>query len=215
MFTGIVEEMGIIEKVVPGKLMHLSVRAQKVLGGSQVGDSINVNGVCLTITSLSRGRVTFDIIKETQDKANLKILKPGDGVNLERAMSVDSRFGGHIVSGHIDGQGTIKNKKSKQGEYLLEIQADRSIISHLVPKGSICVDGASLTIIDVFLKHFTIGFIPHTLKNTTLGFKEPKDKVNLEVDILSKYVFRYFESKASESPKISLEYLRRQGFGDI
>ena len=221
MFTGLVEEMGIVEKIVPGKLMRIIVRVQKVNDQTKMGDSISVNGVCLTVTSIDKERLSFDVMKETQKKANFTLLRPGDGVNLERAMSANARFGGHIVSGHIDGVGVVRSKKSREGEFMLEIEADTQIISHLVPKGSICVDGVSLTVVGVHKQYFSIGFIPHTLKNTTLGFKEVGGRVNLEVDILSKYVFRYFQTKDSNTGKktapksdITESYLRSQGFGD-
>ncbi|MFH1061724.1 MAG: riboflavin synthase [Candidatus Omnitrophota bacterium] len=214
MFTGIVEEMGIVEKIMHGNLMQLVLRAQKVLEQTKIGDSINVNGACLTVISLANQRVTFEIMKETQEKANFKTLKTGDKVNLERAMSANSRFDGHLVSGHIDGPGQIKTKTAKSGGFILEIEADKNLITYLVPKGSICIDGVSLTIVAVHPGYFSVGFIPHTLKNTTLGTKEPQDKVNLEVDVLAKYVFRYLDNQGKSGSQISENYLRKLGFGE-
>ncbi|MFH1459986.1 MAG: riboflavin synthase [Candidatus Omnitrophota bacterium] len=214
MFTGIIEELGIIEKVVPGKLMHFVVRAQTVLKATNIGESISVNGVCLTVVNLDKKRVEFDVMQETQERSSLKFLKVGVGVNLERAIAVNSRFGGHIVSGHIDGMGMVKSKISRSGEVLLEIQAEPDVIRFLVPRGSIAIDGVSLTLVNVYENYFSVALIPHTLKNTTLGFKENKDMVNLENDILSKYIFRYLEQQGKGSSKLSEGYLNSLGFGE-
>ncbi len=214
MFTGIVEEMGIVEKIVKGKLMHLVLRAETVLRDTKIGDSINANGVCLTVVNLDKKRIAFDVMKETQETANLKFLKVGEGVNLERAMSANSRFGGHIVSGHIDGVGVVRKKIKGADEFWLQIEADKTLIAYLVNKGSIAIDGVSLTVVDVRKNSFGAALIPHTLKNTTLGFKEVKNKVNLEIDMLSKYVFRYFEKQKDNSPKLSKDYLKKMGYID-
>ncbi len=212
MFTGIVEEMGIVEKIVRGKLMHLVIRAEIVLGETKIGDSINVNGVCLTVVSLDKKRIAFDVMKETQQKTNLKLLKAGECVNLERAMKANSRFGGHIVSGHTDGIGIVRKKIRGSDEFWLQIEADENLIFFLVNKGSIAVDGVSLTIAEVKESSFSVALIPHTLKCTTLGFKEENNKVNLEVDMLSKYVFRYFEKQKDSSGKLSRGYLKKMGY---
>ena len=211
MFTGIVEEMGIVEKIVKGRLMHLVIRADKVLSETKIGDSINVNGVCLTLVNLDKKRIAFDVMKETQEKANFKVLKVGEEVNLERAMSANSRFGGHIVSGHIDGVGILRKKIKGTDEFWLQIQAKKNLTEYLINKGSIAIDGVSLTIVEVKKNYFTVALIPHTLKSTTLGFKEENNKVNLEVDMLSKYVFRYFENQ-KDGPKITKGYLKKMGY---
>ena len=150
-------------------------------------------------------------MKETQEKANLKLLKVGEGVNLERAMSAGSRFGGHIVSGHIDGVGILRKKIKGTDEFWLQIEADKSLIGYLVNKGSIAIDGVSLTIVDVKKNNFSVALIPHTLKSTTLGFKEENNKVNLEIDILSKYVFRCLENQKG-GQKITKGYLKKMGY---
>ena len=212
MFTGIVEEMGIVEKIVRGRLMHLVIRAEKVLRETKIGDSINVNGVCLTVVDLDKRRVAFDVMRETQEKANFKLLKVGEGVNLERAMSANSRFGGHIVSGHIDGMGIVRKKIKGTEEFWLQIEADKNLVKFLVAKGSIAIDGVSLSIVDVKKNSFTVALIPHTIKSTTLGFKQENNKVNLEVDVFSKYVFRYFEKQKENRPKISKNYLKEMGY---
>ncbi|MFH2138882.1 MAG: riboflavin synthase [Candidatus Omnitrophota bacterium] len=215
MFTGIIEKIGIVEKIVKGKLMHLVIRADKVLRETIPGDSICVNGVCLTVTNLDNGRIGFDVMGESQEKATFKYLKVGDGVNLERALRADSRLGGHIVSGHIDGMGSVR-KKLKQGETVIfQINAEDNVIAYLVPKGSITVDGVSLTVIDVYKDYFSVGIIPHTLKSTILRLKEPKEKVNLEVDILAKYVFRFFETRKENKPSsLTKGNLNSLGFVD-
>jgi len=212
MFTGIVEEIGTVERIVSGRLMHLVVRADKVLSETKLGDSINVNGVCLTVVNIDKKHVGFDVMKETQEKSNFKTLKSGGGVNLERAMSANSRFGGHIVSGHVDGVGILRKKIKGADESELQIEAEKDLIAFLVDKGSIAIDGVSLTIVEVKKNYFTVALIPHTLKSTTLGFKEEANKVNLEIDMLSKYVFRYFEKQKSGSPELSKGYLKKMGY---
>jgi len=214
MFTGIVEEIGIVEKAIKGKLMHLVIRAQKVLPQTKLGDSINVNGVCLSVVNLDKKHFEFDVMAQSQSNTNLSILKAGDGVNLERALSVNSRLGGHTVSGHIDGLGIVKEKIKKQDEFWLNINAGKDILSYLVHKGSVAIDGVSLTVVDVAKNYFSVALIPHTLKNTTLSFKEPKAKLNLEVDMLSKYVFKYFEKQKTSGSKVSESYLKKMGFDE-
>ncbi|MCG2711010.1 MAG: riboflavin synthase [Candidatus Omnitrophica bacterium] len=212
MFTGIVEEMGIVEKIDRGTLMHLIIRADKVLSKTKIGDSINVNGICLTAVNLDKKRVAFDVMKETQEKANLKLLKVGERVNLERAMSANARFGGHIISGHIDGVGIVRKRIKGSDEFWLHIEAEKNLTAFLVDKGSIAIDGVSLSVVEVKKNSFSVALIPHTLKSTTLGFKQENNKVNLEVDMLSKYVFRYFEKQKDSKPKLSKEYLKKMGY---
>ncbi len=214
MFTGIVEEMGIIQKVVKGKLMHIIIRAQTVLKETNIGDSINVNGVCLTVVNLDKKSIAFDVMRETQEHANFNSLKIGDGVNLERALNVNSRLGGHIVSGHIDGVGIVRKKVKQREDFWLQISADKEIMSFLVPKGSIAIDGVSLTIFDVYRDYFSVALIPHTLKTTNLDFKETKTRVNLEVDMFAKYIFRYLEGQGKEASKLSEGRLRSLGFDE-
>ena len=214
MFTGIVEEIGIVEKIVKDRLMHLVCRAETVLTGTKMGDSISVNGVCLTVVNLEKGNVAFDVMKESQEKATFKFLKAGDRVNLERALKADSRLGGHMVSGHIDGIGTVKKKSKSAETVILQIEAPKTVLQYLVPKGSIAIDGVSLTVIDVKKDFFSVGLIPHTLKTTNLRFKESKTMVNLEVDVLGKYVFRFFESQQSEKSGVTEQNLQDLGFTD-
>lgn len=216
MFTGIIEEIGRIEKVEYRAITRLVVSAKVILTDSKVGDSINVNGVCLTIVKKDTGKLVFEVMGETKDKTTFKSVKNGDKVNMERAMLSGARFGGHIVSGHIDGVGEIEKREDKKDETRITIKADRSIVSYLVSKGSVAIDGVSLTVAGVGQNSFIVCLIPHTLKNTILGFKKNKDKVNLEADILSKYVAVHLNKQQgidSRDSKITEVYLKKMGFG--
>jgi len=214
MFTGIVEEIGVVDKITSGKMARLAVRAQIVPEGTKAGDSINVNGVCLTVVAVDKKHIAFDVMPETRTKANLGALKSGEPVNLERALGAASRFGGHIVSGHVDAQGVVRKNKQQRDDCRLEIEADKSVLAFLVPKGSITIDGVSLTVIDVKKSYFDVGVIPYTLKNTTLGFKKPGARVNLEIDMLAKYVFRYLEQQGKTGTVMTADYLKSLGFDE-
>lgn len=214
MFTGIIEEMGIVEKVVKGKLMHLVLQTQSTIKETKMGDSINVNGVCLTVVTMDKQSLSIDVMRETQERTNLNLLKVGDGVNLERALSVSSRLGGHIVTGHIDGVGFVRKKIKQKDEFWLEINAETQVRRYIVPQCSIAVDGVSLTVTTVNKECFNVALIPHTLKTTNLGFKEEKSKLNLEVDLFAKYVFRYLETKTPDKTGISKNHLKNLGFID-
>ena len=210
MFTGIIEEIGTVRRVSDGRL-ELSVK--KVLEGTKVGDSIAVNGVCLTVTSLDGTGFTADVMPETLRRSNLGSLKSGDRVNTERAMAADGRFGGHIVSGHIDGTGTVISKKNEGNAVWVKIEADRQILSLIVEKGSIAIDGISLTVAALDEKSFSVSVIPHTGEETTLLSRRPGDKVNLENDIIGKYVRRLMEISASKSEsRITEDFLKKYGF---
>ena len=188
MFTGIVEEKGIAERIVKGAAGSIFVRAKKVLEGTKIGDSIAVNGVCLTVTSFTPGGFTADIMPETFRRSNLGRLRPGDSVNLERAMAAGGRFGGHIVSGHIDGTGTIRSVKKEKNATWVEIETPPALLRHMVEKGSVAIDGISLTIAAVTEDSFSVSLIPHTGSETTLLSKKAGKPVNLETDIIAKYV---------------------------
>ncbi|MBU0634674.1 MAG: riboflavin synthase [Candidatus Omnitrophica bacterium] len=216
MFTGIIEEIGRIEKVQQSAMTRLTVSADVILADVKVGDSINVNGVCLTIVKKEAGKLTFEVMGQTKDETTFKSISKGDKVNLERAMTSGGRFGGHIVSGHIDGVGEIERREDKKDETRLTIKADRNIILYLVSRGSVAVDGVSLTVACVNRDSFTVCLIPHTLKNTVLGFKKNKDKVNLEADILSKYAAVHLNKQQgtdARDSKITEVYLKKMGFG--
>lgn len=189
MFTGIIEEIGSVKRVsVGGKSGSIEIAAKKVLEGTKVGDSIAVNGVCLTVTSLGSSSFTADVMAETLRRSSLGSLSLGNGVNLERAMAADGRFGGHLVSGHIDGTGTISKMQKEENAVWVHIQANSEILNLIVEKGSIAIDGISLTVAGVSDSEFSVSVIPHTAKETTLLSKKAGDIVNLENDIIGKYV---------------------------
>jgi riboflavin synthase len=218
MFTGIIEEIGLVEGIKKtGEAFVLSINAKKVLEGVQLGDSIAVNGVCLTVTSFSNSRFTVDVMPETVKATSLKDVNKGSRVNLERAMAADGRFGGHFVSGHVDGTGIIKNKKPFENAVYYEIEAPEEVLKFIILKGSIAVDGTSLTIFGLSEETFTISLIPHTLSETVLGFKGQGDIVNLECDMIGKYVGHFLTSRSIQDnpPKksiITAQFLEENGF---
>ncbi len=188
MFTGIIEEVGVIRALtMSGHSGEISIRADKVLEQTKIGDSIAVNGICLTVTSLSADGFTADIMPETVSRSSMKAAAAGDRVNLERAMAADGRFGGHIVSGHIDGTGTIREMDRDENAVWVRIQAGPEILRYIVEKGSITIDGISLTVARVTGQDFSVSIIPHTGEETTLLSRREGDTVNLETDIIAKY----------------------------
>lgn len=189
MFTGIVEEIGTLRQVISGSSSgSIRISAKKVLENTKIGDSIAVNGVCLTVTSLSSDGFTADVMPETLRRTNLGSLKSGAPVDLERAMAADGRFGGHLVSGHIDGTGTIVSLKNEGNAVWVQIKAPGPILQLIVEKGSITIDGISLTVASVSEDSFQVSVIPHTGSETILLRKKVGDMVNLENDIVAKYV---------------------------
>ena len=194
MFTGIVEEIGTLKKIVWGAHSAvLSIQARHVLSDAAVGDSIAVNGICLTVTSLSPSGFTTDVMHETLNRSSLKGAKPGMHVNLERAMAADGRFGGHIVSGHIDGTGQIESMRREENAVWVTIACTDKILDLIVEKGSICIDGISLTVAAVTNRNFSVSVIPHTGEETTLLKKKAGDPVNLENDIVGKYIQKFVD----------------------
>ncbi|MFF5898842.1 riboflavin synthase [Streptomyces argenteolus] len=191
MFTGIVEELGevtAVEKLDDASRFRL--RGPVVTDGAKHGDSIAVNGVCLTVVDLAENEFTADVMAETLERSSLGALAPGSRVNLERPMALGGRLGGHIVQGHVDGTGTIVDRTVSENWEIVKISLPAGLTRYVVEKGSITVDGVSLTVVDAAPDHFTISLIPTTLALTTLGIKKPGDPVNLEVDVLAKYVER-------------------------
>lgn len=189
MFTGIVEECGTVLGVLKNSVSgSLQIQASTVLEGTKTGDSIAVNGVCLTVTKLTKSSFTADVMAETFRRTNLGNLGKNSRVNLERAMAADGRFGGHIVSGHIDGTGVISRIKEEGNAVWIYISAPQSILNLIVEKGSVAVDGISLTVAAVSDKEFAVSVIPHTRENTALSGKKTGAVVNLENDIIGKYV---------------------------
>lgn len=189
MFTGIIEEVGKLRYVnMGGRTGEIFLSARKVLEGTKIGDSIAVNGVCLTVTRMSPDGFAADVMPETLRRSNLGALRPGDPVDLERALSASGRLGGHIVSGHIDGTGTITEMRREQNAVWVRIQAEPEILRLIVEKGSIAIDGISLTVAAVSGTDFQVSIIPHTGSETILLGKKTGDTVNLENDIIGKYV---------------------------
>jgi len=221
MFTGIVEEKGKVRYIqLTGESGVLAIKAKKVLEGTKIGDSIAVNGVCLTVTSLQPDGFTADVMAETLRRSSLGDCKSGSSVNLERAMAADGRFGGHIVSGHIDGTGSIRSMIREENAIWVSIKTPPQILRLIVEKGSICIDGISLTVAMVDEEGFQVSVIPHTGEETILLEKVPGDSVNLENDVIGKYVerllgFRKSEEKSKEAQKssnITMEFLEEYGF---
>lgn len=188
MFTGIIEEIGVIRSLsMSGRSGEISIRAKQVLEQTKIGDSIAVNGICLTVTSLRPDGFTADVMPETVSRSSLKNASAGDRVNLERAMAADGRFGGHIVSGHIDGTGVIREMSRDENAVWVRIEAGSDILRYIVEKGSITIDGISLTVAAVTDQDFSVSIIPHTGEETTLLSRQPGGTVNLETDIIAKY----------------------------
>lgn len=200
MFTGIIVEMGKVMAVEKrGGILNLSVRSGEVIKDSRIGYSISVNGVCLTVVDIKDSDMRFELSEETLRASNLGLLKLGDSVNLEPSIRAGSRLGGHFVLGHVDGVGKIKSKTQMGDAFKLEIRISEDIMNFLVEKGSVAVDGISLTVVDILKDSFTVVIIPHTAILTTLGFKGPSDTVNVEVDIIGKYVSRLLRKGRKDS----------------
>lgn len=217
MFTGIIEEIGQIESVQKGsKSAVLHIRCNEVLDGTRVGDSIAVNGVCLTVTSMNNRGYTADVMAETLERSSLGSLKSGSRVNLERAMPADGRFGGHIVAGHIDGTGTIVEISKDETAVWYRVRTEPDILRYIVEKGSITIDGISLTVARMSREDFSVSIIPHTQGNTTLADRRTGDIVNLETDIIGKYIEKLLQPKEPEQEqdgsKLTLEFLAEHGF---
>jgi len=206
MFTGIVEETGTLERF---NRNQMSFNACIVIEGMEIGGSIAVNGVCLTVTSFNRNNFTVEIMPETLARSNLGLLKPGDRVNLERPLQISKPLGGHFVQGHIDGTGTIKTLNPVNGATIVTVSAPGNIMQYVVEKGFIAVDGISLTVADCTSEEFKLSIVGHSLNNTTLGLRKPGQAVNIEVDILAKYVEKMLKP---DQGKITLEYLSEHGF---
>ena len=217
MFTGIVEEIGTIKKVEKGaKSSKLTIEGAKIFDDLKLGDSVAVNGVCLTVTEYTKNTFTADVMNETLSRSNLGDLKNGSRVDLERAMAADGRFGGHIVSGHIDGTGRIVKTEKDDIAVWYTIAADKKIMKYIIEKGSVTIDGISLTVAKVTDTDFSVSIIPHTAKETVLGFKKAGDTVNLENDVVGKYIehFLNFDDKSvpEKNTGITKDFLLNAGF---
>lgn len=211
MFTGIIEEVGSIRHIRMGSASCVvTVAASRVLEDVRIGDSIAVNGTCLTVCRFDGGSFSADVMPETMRRTNLGRLSPGDRVNLERAMAANGRFGGHIVSGHIDGTGMVSALHREDNAVWVTIAADRDLLRYIVKKGSIAIDGISLTVARVTDGDFSVSVIPHTGEETTLLHRTPGDIVNLECDVIAKYVEKLLGK--AERGGISAQFLADHGF---
>ena len=216
MFAGIVEEMGavkLLEKSMAGT--RLTILAKAVMDDLPIGASVSVNGACLTVIKRNDKEFTVDVSPETMTVTNLGKLAAGSPVNLERAMKLNERIGGHLVAGHVDGVGTIRERHQEGNGTVITIEAPSEILRYCIPKGSITVDGVSLTINEVTGRSFSVMIIPHTAKVTTLGIKQQEDSVNLESDLIGKYVERLLQERGQLPPKSELvidrDYLQKRG----
>ncbi len=214
-FTGIVEEIGRVKQINRGKQsFQISIQAAKVLDDVKLGDSMAVNGVCLTVTESTVSQFTADVMPETYNRTTLKSLSSGSPVNLERALRLADRLGGHLVQGHVDGIGTIINKAPRDIAIIYRIKAEPDILRYIVAKGSIAVDGVSLTVIEVSQESFTVSLIPHTAELTVLSEKRAGDRVNLETDVVGRYVEKLLMGSDKEKNRkgIDYSYLAENGF---
>lgn len=214
MFTGIVEEVGQVRRITRGAHSAvIEIAAHSVLEGTKIGDSIAVNGICLTVTALSPQSFSADVMHETLDRSSLAGLASGSRVNLERALAVGSRFGGHIVSGHVDGTGRITRMRRDDNAVWVTVACDAALLRYIVEKGSIAIDGVSLTVADVTAQDFSISAIPHTFAVTVLRDRHEGDIVNLECDIIGKYVEKLLQPAETPARRgITLEFLTENGF---
>lgn len=209
MFTGIIEEIGTIIAIRKGaKSAVLSVQADKIFSDLKIGDSVSTNGVCLTATEITGKTFSADVMNETLSRSALGTLRPGSHVNLERAMAADGRFGGHMVAGHIDGTGKIIHIRRDDNAIWYTIFGTQEIMKYIVEKGSIAIDGISLTVAAVERDNFSVSVIPHTAAETTLAEKKIGDKVNLENDLVGKYIEKFVQQKSG----IDETFLARYGF---
>jgi riboflavin synthase len=195
-FTGLVEEVGRVSSVEEGEMPRLSISADRVAGDTRAGDSVSVNGACLTVGEADEGTLTFFAMPETLRRTALGTLEEGSPVNLERAMAAGSRFGGHIVQGHVDGVGEVLGVRPEGGAEIWEFRAPEAVLRYCVEKGSICVDGISLTVVSVGDGSFTVSILPQTRANTNLGGLREASRVNLEADVIGKYVERLMGPRA-------------------
>lgn len=214
-FTGIIEELGKVRDIRTGsRSCQLEIGAGVVLTDVKLGDSIAVNGVCLTVVDFDSDRFVADVMWETLRKTNLERLHTGDLVNLERALRLGDRLGGHLVLGHVDGVGRIIEQRQVDIALVTRIGCSPELLRYVLPKGSVAVDGISLTVVECLSDSFTVSLIPHTAKSTTLGWKKPGDLVNLETDIIGKYVEQLMRGGTLASGKgIDLAFLQEHGFG--
>ncbi|MCI6165576.1 MAG: riboflavin synthase [Lachnospira sp.] len=213
MFTGIIEEIGHLQSIKRNsRSAVLTISADKVLEGTGIGDSIAVNGVCLTVVGMNGNSFDADVMHETLDRSSLSLLRPDSKVNLERAMAANGRFGGHIVAGHVDGTGRITNVKKDDNAVWYTIKADENIMRYIIEKGSVAIDGISLTVADTGRDYFKVSVIPHTRQLTILSDKRAGDIVNIENDCVGKYIEKFMNSSDRDRGHLTKEFLLSNGF---
>jgi riboflavin synthase len=211
-FTGIIAEMGDIAALErKGGITQLLLNSKEVIKDVEIGDSISVNGTCLTVVEVKGAAMRFDLSDETLKSTNLGLLRSGDRVNLEASLRPNSRLGGHFVSGHVDDIGRIKSRTQIGDTFKVEIEVSEKILTYLVEKGSVAVDGISLTVVDILRSSFTVTIIPHTALLTTIGFKCSGDTVNIEVDVIGKYVARFLDKGMDKDTRL-MKTLMEEGF---
>ncbi|HEK9102447.1 riboflavin synthase [Bacillus pfraonensis] len=213
MFTGIVEELGTVSNIrQSGEAMKLTITANTILSDVKLGDSIAVNGICLTVTSFTASSFTVDAMPETMRATSLRMLGTRSKVNLERAMAANGRFGGHFVTGHIDGIGTIVSKKQHYNAIYYKIEIPNNLLRYCLHKGSVAIDGTSLTIFDIDESSITISLIPHTVSESIIGEKVAGDIVNIECDMVGKYIERFISNPKKQSSSVTESFLQENGF---
>ena len=213
MFTGIIEHLGKVENTArKPESMVISVNIGNLTSDIKEGDSISVNGICLTVTTIKGSIVTFDVLQETLSRTSLKDIKVSEKVNIERALKVGDRMGGHFVTGHIDGTGVIAKKIKQPGQTTLWVEVSSKLGQLMIEKGSIAIDGISLTLVEVKDRSFSVALIPYTLSETTLGFRDVGNTVNLELDMIGKWVQKIVSTEHGFSSGLTEENLKDQGF---
>lgn len=215
MFTGLIEETGTVESIKKSvKSATISILAKKVLEDVKIGDSIAISGICLTVTHFVKGRFSVDVMAETLRRTYFGQIHSGERVNLERALRAGDRLGGHMVSGHIDGTGTILDRTEEDNAVWFSIGAPAEVLRYIIEKGSIAIDGISLTVANVTESSFSVSIIPHTLEETNLFWKKPGNPVNLECDMVGKYIEKLITHDTAQTPKkkIDLDFLADNGF---
>lgn len=211
MFTGLIEEIGTVKSIKPGFVTTLTVGSARIAREVALGDSVAVNGACLTVVAVGESEVSFEAVPETVSRTTIGGLKPGDAVNLESSLRAGKMIGGHFVQGHVDGIGRVESVRDLGRSSEMRVTAPEDILRYVVEKGSIAVDGVSLTVVECDEHGFSVALIPHTLGTTTLGRRKPGDEVNLETDILGKYVEK-FVGGSRRSDTITEDFLRDTGF---
>jgi riboflavin synthase len=213
MFTGLVEEVGKLVSIQHGAASaKLTIEAPFVSEGTRIGDSVAINGTCLTVVATEGNRLSFEAVPETLNRSSLKRVRAGDGLNLERALAIGQRLGGHFVQGHVDGTATLLSVTENDNAHILRIGAPSELMRYIIPKGSVALDGISLTVADVSTDSFSVWIIPHTYANTTLRDRRIGDALNIENDMLAKYIERLLQARGGESGGVTMETLASSGF---